>query len=476
MGRNSAFFHLRRQGGGMQLSRYSGDLSTVDFVDLLIVDLSGALRSISLPRPYMAEGRMESGIGVDAETFGFVDPTGVRLSAQPDLSSAFVEEKEGIRTLHVLCDLEDESGRDFPQAPRQVARAALAELRASGLADDAMMLPELEFFAFDDVRYATGIGRSYYMVESSEGIGAEREDLPRFRPTRGGMGLAPEDRFDLLRSKAVLALEAAGIPVKYHHHEGAVSQLEIELDFASLPRAADSIVLSKWIIKSCARELDLFATFMPKPIQGVAGSGLHIHQYLAKDGASLFPGAGPCGLSPLALSYSAGILEHSISGSLLAWSNPSTNSYRRLLAGSGAPTCAAIAQSSRSAAIRVPGYLRTGEERVEFRPGDATCNPHYFLSAMLLAGLDGARRGLDPAAMGLLESHPESAPGRAPSAGPDGRLPAELALALGGIKSDSGYLRSVFPPSLVDAWIEAKEADAAYVRAAPVPQEYELYF
>jgi glutamine synthetase len=453
----------------MLLSRYSGDLSTVDFVDLLIVDLSGAPRSISLPRPYMSEGRMESGIGVDAGSFGFDDPAGSRLSALPDMASAFVEEKEGIRTLHALCDMVDEEGRDFPQAPRAVARAALAELRASGIADDALMQPELEFFAFDDARYATGVGRSYYFVESSEGIGAKREDLPRVGPSRGGPGSLPEDRFDLLRSKAVLALEAAGIPVKYHHHESAASQLEIELDFASLPEAADSITLAKWIVKGSARELGLFATFMPKPIQGLAGSGLHVHQYLARGGASLFPGAGPCGLSPLALSYSAGILERSLSGSLLAWSNPSTNSYRRLLSGDGAPTRAVIAAASRSAAIRVPGYLRRGEERIEYRVGDATSNPYYFLAAMLLAGLDGARRGLDPAAMGFLDEE-------AGAAGPRGELPDDLSLALDGLKEDSGYLAPAFPAALLGSWAAAKEKDADYVRRAPVPQEYELYF
>ena len=451
----------------MQLSRYSGDLSTVDFVDLLIVDLSGAPRSISLPRPYMTEGRMERGIGVDAGTFGFVDPMGSRLSAVPDLASAFVEEKEGVRILHALCDIVDEIGGDFPQAPRAAARAALAELRSSGIADDAVFLPELEFFAFDDVRYATGVGHSYYSVESSEGIGTEREDLPRFRLSGGSLAPAPEDSYVLLRSRAVLALEAAGIPVKYHHHEGAASQLEIELDFASMPRAADSIVIAEWIVKGCARELGLFATFMPKPIQGLAGSGLHIHQYLSKGGSSLFPGAGPCGLSALALSYSAGILEHSLSGSLLAWSNPSTNSYRRLLSGQGAPTEAFIAAASRSAAIRVPGYLRQGEERVEFRVGDATCNPHYFLAAMLLAGLDGARRGLDPASMGFLGPDPTGAAAR---------LPVDLSLALRGLEEDSSYLHPVFPAALVDAWVAAKEKDASYVRGAPVPQEYELYF
>ena len=455
----------------MRLTRYSGDLSTIDFVDLLILDLSGALRSISLPRAYMAEERMEGGIGVDAGSFGFSDPSGARLAAVPDPSAAFVEEKEGCRILRVLCDLRDEDGRDFAQYSRAVSRAALAELRSSGMADDAMMHAELEFFAFDDVRYATGIGRSYYFVESSEGIGEGREDLPRFGLAGASLASGPEDRLEALRSKSVAALEAAGIPVKYHHHETAAAQLEIELDFASLPGAADSIVLAKWIIKGCADELGLRATFMPKPIQGLPGSGLHVHQYLSLGGSSLFPGEGYCGLSPLGLSYSAGLLVHSLSGSLLAWSCPSTNSYRRLAAGQGAPDGAFLAASSRSAAIRVPGYLRRGQERIEFRAGDATCNAHYLLSAMLLAGLDGARRALDLLALGFA---PSSAPeGERPEAK---RFPSDLALALGGLRADSSYLAPAFPPELVESWVVAKEKDATYVRAAPVPQEYELYF
>jgi glutamine synthetase len=455
----------------MQLTRYSGDLSTVDFVDLLVIDLTGAPRSISLPRAYMTEARWEEGVGVDAGTFGFSDESGSRLAAVPDASAAFVEEKDGSSILHVLCDLRDDEGRDFAQCPRALARAALVELASSGLADDAMMLPELEFFAFDEVRYATGMGRSYYFVESSEGIGEGLDDLPRFGPTQGSLRSGPEDRLEALRMKAVIALEAAGIGVKYHHHETSAAQLEIELDFASLPVAADSIVLSKWIVKRCADELGLFATFMPKPIQALSGSGLHIHQYLSAVGSSLFSGEGLFGLSPLALSYSAGILEHSLSGSLLAWACPSTNSYRRLAAGSGAPSVASLASSSRAAAIRVPGYLKRGRERIEFRVGDATSNAHYFLSAMLLAGIDGAKRALDPVAMGF-----------AADPDPDGRghdakrLPSDLVLALDGLAADSAYLAPVFPPPLLESWAAAKGKDAAYVRAAPVPQEYELYF
>jgi glutamine synthetase len=452
----------------MQLSRYSGDLSTVDFVDLTIVDLAGAPRSIALPRAYMSEGRMESGIGVEPESFGLPNPGGARLTAIPDLSASYVEERDGARVLTVLCDVVDGEGRDFRPYARSVARAARAELRASGLADDAMMLPELEFYAFDEVRYATAPGRSYYFVESPEGLGEGRDNVPRFAPGAGGLGTGPDDRMASLRARSVLALEAAGIPVKYHHHENAPSQLEIELEFASLPRAADSIVLAKRIVRGCAAELGLHATFMPKPVMGLAGSGLHIHQYLSRGGSSLFPGSGSGGLSPLALSYSAGVLERSRSGSLVAWSNPSTNSYRRLLAGLRAPT-SAILSPSRRAAMRVPAYLRPGEERVEFRVGDATANPHYFLAAMLLAGIDGARRGLDPAALGLLEGEDAQ---RAQAS----ELPTDLAAALFGLESDSGYLAPAFPPELVAAWIESKRRDEAKVRAQTTPLEDELYF
>jgi Glutamine synthetase len=451
----------------MELSRYSGDLSTVDFVDLLMIDLSGCLRSISLPRAYLSESRVERGVGVDPGSFGLAgareDGPAPRLAAIPDFEAAFVEEKDGAKTLHALCDIKDERGADYPLAPRSVVRAAFAALVESGIADDARMLAELEFFVFDDVRYASTRGGSYFLVESREGIGAAHEGVPRFPRGGSALGQGPCDSYARLRERIVVALEAAGIAVKYHHHEGAASQLEIELDFASPLAAADSIAIAKWIVKCCASELGLHATFMPKPSASLAGSGLHIHQYLAKSGASLFPGSGACGLSPLALSYSAGILAHSVSGSLLAWACPSTNSYKRLGAGSGAPTEASLSLASRKGAMRVPGYLRQGEERVEYRAGDATANPHYFLSAMLLAGLDGARRGLDPEALGFMKEGGES-------------LPTSLRAAIEGLKVDSDYLASAFPPELVRAWIEAKVRDAAFVEAAPTPQEYELYF
>jgi len=261
-------------------------------------------------------------------------------------------------------------------------------------------------------------------------------------------------------------MEAAGIPVKYHHHEVAAAQLEIELNFISLPGAADAVALSKWIIKSCADELGLFVTFMPKPMYKLAGSGMHVHQYVEKAGASIFPGEGLYGLSPAGLGYTAGILEHALTGSLLAWSNPSTNSYRRLVPGYEAPVSATFAQGSRAAAIRIPGYLKKGEARIEFRTGDATANVYYFLAAMLLAGLDGVTRKLDPVAKGynIAKERPRNI------------FPTGLYHVLAGLRKDNDYLLPVFPKELIDGWIALKEKEAEYVYNAPVPQEYELYF
>ncbi len=450
----------------MQLSRYSGDLSTIDYLSLLVVDFVGQVHSVSLPRSYVTDKVLKNGIGFDASNFGFAQVHSSDMVAIPDLTTGFVEEKDGYRILHAFCDVWTTSGQSFDQYPRTVARTALEQLKSSGVGDEAKMLVELEFYVFDDVRYSTTVGHSYYFVESAEGIGEDYEDIPRFGLAKGYHRLGPDDRYNLLRNKAVEAMEAAGIPVKYHHHEVAAAQLEIELNFISLPGAADAVALSKWIIKTCADELGLFVTFMPKPMYKIAGSGMHVHQYLEKSGASIFPGEGLYGLSPTGLGYTAGILEHALSGSLLAWSNPSTNSYRRLVPGYEAPVSATFAQGSRAAAVRIPGYLKKGEARIEFRTGDATANVYYFLAAMLLAGLDGVQRKLDPVAKGY----------NIPKETPKNTFPTGLYHVLRGLRKDNAYLASVFPPELIDGWIALKEKEAEYVYNAPVPQEYELYF
>ncbi len=450
----------------MVLTKYSGDMSGIDYLSMMVVDIHGAVRSVSLPRAYVSEKVLKQGIGFDASNFGYAQVHKSDMVAIPDLSTAFVEEKDGFRTLHAFCDVWTTDGKPFDQYPRTVARKAAEHLKKTGVGEDAKMLVELEFYVFDDVRYSTTVDHSYYFVECAEGIGESYEDQPRFGLSKGYHRLHPDDKYGRLRNEVVKLMEEAGIPVKYHHHEVGAGQLEIELNFISLLGAADAVVLSKWIIRQVAEELGLHVTFMPKPMYKIAGNGMHVHQFIEKNGKSVFPGDDMYGLSKTGLQYTAGLLSHALSGSLLAWSNPSTNSYRRLVPGYEAPVSATFAQGSRAAAVRIPGYLAKGEARIEFRTGDATANTYYFLAAMLLAGLDGVERKLDPVKMGYANTKET----------PKNTFPTGLYHVLAGLKKDNAYLKPAFPAELIDGWVAIKTKEAEYVYNAPVPQEYELYF
>ncbi|MCM2255234.1 MAG: glutamine synthetase beta-grasp domain-containing protein [Vicinamibacteria bacterium] len=448
----------------MILKRYSGDLVAIDFLDLLVLDIYGGLRHVTVPRSYVTPRLFEEGIGFDASNFGFARVTNSDMVAVPDTSRAFVSSSDGSTVLHCLCDVRSTDGQPFAQYPRAVARRTVEELAIRGVADAAKMLVELEFYVFQDVAYATDFAHSYYKIESPEGIGEHFYDQPRFGIHKGYHRLMPEDRYFALRNKVVALMGEIDIPVKYHHHEVGASQLEIELDFMPLVAAADAVTLAKWIIKTVASEMGCFVTFMPKPIYKAAGNGMHVHQYLERGGQSLFPGDALFGLSPLALHYTAGILEHSLTGSLLALTNPSTNSYKRLVPGYEAPVNATFAKASRAAAVRIPGYLKGRDVRIEFRTGDAAANTYYMLSAMVLAGLDGIARQADPVALGFDRTDEARS------------FPLNLDLVLDGLEKDRDYLLPAFPPALLDLWIKVKREEASYVYNAPTPQEYELYF
>jgi glutamine synthetase len=450
----------------MKLSRWNGKLEGYDYLSLLVVDIDGKMREVSLPASYVSDKVLMKGIGFDASNFGYAEVRASDMVAVPDFSTAFIEDKDGFRILHAFCDVRTTDGEPFQQYPRIVIRSALEKVGSRGIGDDVMVLVELEFYVFEDVRYSTAVDHSYYFTESSEGFGEDYADKPRQGIARAYHLASPEDRYKLLRNRAVKTMLDAGIPVKYHHHEVAAAQLEIELDFVSIEKAGDFVTLAKWILKNEADELGLRLTFMPKPMHGIAGSGMHVHQYIVKNGKSIFPGDGIYGLSAEGLAYVAGILSHASTGSLLAFSNPSTNSYRRLVPGFEAPVKATFAQGSRAAAVRIPGYLGKGESRIEFRTGDATANIYYYLSVMVLAGVDGVERHLDPVVMGFSDDM---------TAGGN-MVPMRLDTVLDGLRSDSAYLEGVFPAGLVDVWMERKKKEAAYVYSAPVPQEYELYF
>ncbi len=464
MGHCRRILHFERYG--MKLSEWNGDFAGIDYVSFIVIDIDGRMRAVSLPSLYASEAVLKKGIGFDASNVGYAKVQASDMVAVPDMDTGFVEQKDGFNILHVFCDVRTTEGQFFEQYPRTVIRAAHQALRDSGVGDDVRMLVELEFYVFEDVRYSTTSHHSYYFVESSEGIGDEYSDTPRVGMSQGYHRMAPEDRYQLLRNRAVKTMIDVGIPVKYHHHEVGAAQLEIELDFVSMTKAADAVSLAKWILRNEADELGLKVTFMPKPMYGVAGSGMHVHQFIVKDGASIFPGEALYGLSEKGLAYTAGLLSHALTGSLLAFSNPSTNSYRRLVPGYEAPVSATFAQGSRAAAVRIPGYLGKGEARIEFRTGDATANVYYFLAAMLLAGLDGIKRELDPVALGFAKG----------TSTPKHVFPMGLFHVLGGLKKDNAFLAPVFSAELIETWIARKEKEASYVYNAPVPQEYELYF
>lgn len=448
----------------MEIRKFDGNWDRIDFLDMLMLDIYGNIRHVTIPRGYINEKVLKEGIGFDASNFGFAKVTKSDMLARPDMTTSFVEEKGEHTVLHVLCDIFLMNGELFDQYPRYVAKRTLEHLRKEGIAEDAQMLVELEFHLFEDVKSAADFSHSYYKIQSQEGIGKDYDDLPRFNIHKGYHRIYPDDRYFDVRNDIVNALDAIDIPVKYHHHEVGAAQLEIELNFMSLLDAADKVSLAKWIACNIANEHGLFITFMPKPIYKAAGNGMHVHQYLAKKGRTIFAGKELHGLTKTALSYVAGLLDHSLTGSLLAFSNPSTNSFKRLVPGYEAPIGATFEKASREASVRIPGYLSKGEERIEYRTGDASANIYYFLSAMVLAGIDGIKNDRDP-----VESEYNNPK--------NGKIfPLNLNAVLDGLDKDRDYLKPIFPDALIDLWIKIKRDEAEYVYNAPTPQEYELYF
>ena len=450
----------------MKLEYFNGRIDEADFLNFLMIDIAGNLRSVALPQAYITEKILEDGIGFDASSYGYAKVSDSDMIAVPDMSTAFFEIHGAHRMLHVLCDVMSTERNVFDQYPRNVIRNAKKFLIEKGIADTAKLLVELEYYVFESVEYSTGPDHSAYNVISSEGFGEGYETAPRIGRNMAYHRMPPEDKYMDFRNETVREMENIGIPVKYHHHEVGISQLEIELDFMDIAEAGDKVSLAKWIIKQVADERGLCVTFMPKPLYKMPGSGMHIHQFLEKNGRSVFPGIKLYNLSEDGLYYTAGMLSHSLTGSLLAFACPSTNSYRRLVRGYEAPVGATFAKGSRAAAVRIPGYVKKEETRVEYRTGDASSNIYLFMAAMVLAGADGILNKTDPLILGY-QSKEEK----------EGLMfPLNLDEVLDGLERDNKYLAPAFPESLIELWIKIKRAEAEYVYNAPTAQEFELYF
>lgn len=448
------------------------DADAIQVIDFRVVDLVGRFRHISIPAARFTEDLFEKGIGIDGSNYGYRQLSGSDMVLIPDLSTAYVEERDGERIMTIIGDVCDaETHLPAAVAPRGIAQRAVDYLVESGIADEAVVSPEFEFYVFDEALFESGTGRICSEIVPYEG----REHCDRLGVKTSGRSAyhapMPQDRLFSLRNEICRQLEGAGIRVKYHHHEvGAFGQQEIEIGFAPLLRMADVTLMTKSIVRNAANEAGLTATFLPKPLFSEAGSGMHLHQFLRKEERNLFVADG--GLSELARCYVGGILTHG--RSLMAFTNASTNSYRRFVPGYEAPVHFVYGKGNRSAAIRIPAYAKGSDTRIELRTLDATCNPYLAYAAILLAGVDGVKRGLDASKLGM---------GPYDSAVPEEKTyeqdtPRSLEEALSALSEDHQYLLAgnVFSEKDIDHWTRVKHAEQEAVALRPHPHEFTLYY
>jgi len=422
-------------------------------VDLKIGDLSGRLRHISLPARKLRE-TLEDGVGFAGSHYGFSAPIGEDMVMVPDRHTAWADPFLDIPALSFLAaPVEAGSLQRFERDPRAVAERAEKHLRTIGIATDSAWLPEFEFYVLPANKDIVNGGASAFVRD-------------------GYHASPPVDRHAGFRARATQMLDAAGIGVKYDHHETASEgQMEIEVDFGGLVQSADRVLLTKYIVRNLAAREGKRAVFLPKPVATASGNGLHVHVKLMSDGRSVFAGEGYAGFSKIGLSFIAGVLIHI--RSLAAFTNPSTNSYRRLVPGMEAPIQVGFGTANRASCIRIPGYVvRAADRRFEYRPLDATANPYLAFAAVLMAGLDGAERELDAVSLGFGPLDGDEALRIAPH-----QFPRTLEEALDALQEDSEYLTrgGVFPPVLLEEWITLKADESRRLERQPHPAEFELY-
>jgi glutamine synthetase len=446
-------------------------------VDLKFCDLFGSWQHMTLPVSAFGPSAFAEGLGFDGSSIrGWQGIAESDLLLMPDPASAVLDPFTGAPTLSLVCEVADPTtGEPYARDPRRVARRAEEHLRETGVADAANFGPECEFFVFDEVSYELAGNRAHYAVDSVEGHwNSGRPGLGYTVREKGGyFPPAPHDTLHDLRTEIVLTLERLGIPCEFHHHEVAsAGQCEVDLRYQTLTRMADQVMTYKYVVRNVARAAGKSATFMPKPLFGDNGSGMHTHQSLWREGTPLFSDkSGYAGLSQLARAYLGGLLMHA--PALLAFCAPTTNSYRRLVPGYEAPVNLVYSQRNRSAAIRIPMYSDSASaKRVEFRCPDATANPYLAFAAMLMAGLDGIEKALDPGEPADFDLFEERRAGIA-------QVPGSLAEALEALEVDHEFLLrgGVFSEELIRTWIAYKrEQEVDVVALRPHPAEFALYY
>ncbi|MBN2069737.1 MAG: type I glutamate--ammonia ligase [Opitutales bacterium] len=453
----------------------------IQTVDLKFCDLHGTWQHFTIPVSELKEALFEDGLGFDGSSIrGWKTIDASDMLVIPDSTTAFIDPFIDVPTISMLCDIEDPLTREpYDRSPRGVARKAVDYLKSTGIADTAYFGPEAEFFIFDDVRYKAGTNECHYCVDSVEGTwNTDREEFPnqgyKIRHKEGYLPCPPADQTMNLRNQMMMTMIESGLKVECQHHEVCTGgQAEIDLRYDDLLPMADDLCKYKYIVKNVAHEHGKTATFMPKPIFGDNGSGMHVHSSLWKSGKPLFAGDLYAGLSQEALWYIGGILKHA--PALCALTNPTNNSYKRLVPGYEAPVILAYSARNRSAICRIPTYSPSpAAKRVEFRSPDPSANPYLAFSAILMAGLDGIENRIDPGDSmdkNLYDLPPEEASNLS-------HVPESLKAAVEALTKDHAFLLKgdVFTKDFIDNFCELKLAEYDQVRLRTHPIEFHMYY
>ncbi|KJU81731.1 l-glutamine synthetase [Candidatus Magnetobacterium bavaricum] len=456
--------------------------NNVVMVNLIFIDFPGVWQNLSVPIGQLRPESFEEGFGFDGSSIrGWQAINASDMLVLPDPNTAMIDPFRQYPTIDLICNILDPITKEpYSRDPRFIAQKAENYLKSTGMADTAFFGPEAEFFIFDDIRFDQTTNSGYYYIDSNEGIwNSGRDERPNLgykpRHKEGYFPVSPTDSQEDLRTEMVLALQRCGIEIEAQHHEVATAgQGEIDMRFSPLVNMADKLMIFKYVVRNVALKNKKTVTFMPKPLFGDNGSGMHTHQSLWKDGKPLFAGNGYAGLSEMAMHYIGGILKHS--RALAAITNPTTNSYKRLVPGFEAPVNLAYSARNRSASIRIPMYSPSPKaKRCEVRYPDPSCNPYLAFAAMLMAGIDGVQNRIDPGEAldkDLYDLEPEEL-ARVP------QMPGSLDEALTNLEADHEFLLrgDVFTEDALTTWIRYKrdkEIDA--IRLRPHPYEFFLYY
>ena len=459
----------------------------IQMVDLFLTDIPGTLQHVTVPLAEMTEELFAEGTGFDGSSIrGFQSIDESDMLLVPDPNTAALDPILKIPTLSLICNVRDPiTGENYLRDPRHIAQKAEAYLASSGIGDISYWGPELEFFIFDSARFNQTANSGFYFIDSDEGVWNTGEETmldgltlnyaqrPRYK--EGYFPARPVDTFTDIRSEAVIKMANYGIEIEKHHHEVATAgQGEIDFRYDSLTTTADNVMAYKYVLKNVAMDHGKIATFMPKPIFGDNGTGMHTHQSIWKDGENTFAGDGYAGTSDALKYYTGGLLKHS--AALLAFAAPTTNSYRRLVPGFEAPVNLVYSARNRSAACRIPMYSHApAAKRVEYRCPDPAANPYLAFAAMLMAGLDGIRNRIDPGdpvEEDIYEMPPEEL-------AKIRHVPGSLEEALDALEADHDFLleQDVFTPDVIEGWLDYKRGrDIDPIKLTPHPIEFLMYF